>query len=251
MYKNYIFDLYGTLIDLKIDEKRDEFWYKLALFFSYNGATYEKNELKQEYLRIIDSKLEKRFEKSDHPDVKLIKIFKKLYKAKELKADKNLLLQTMRIFRILSTENIKLYDNVIETLKELKKAGKNLYILSNGQREFSLDELNYLGIINFFDALYFSSDYGICKPDAKFYERLIKKEGLDIKETLLIGNSYLSDIITAKNLGLSTLYLHTNLSPMLVDDLDSDYSIMDGDFKKILEINSKIKETEKMEETDE
>ena len=32
MYSNYIFDLYGTLIDINTDESSNEFWYKLSLF---------------------------------------------------------------------------------------------------------------------------------------------------------------------------------------------------------------------------
>lgn len=40
MYSNYIFDLYGTLIDINTDESSNEFWYKLSLFYSFKGAIY-------------------------------------------------------------------------------------------------------------------------------------------------------------------------------------------------------------------
>ena len=34
MYKNYIFDLYGTLVDINTDEDKSELWDKLSLFYS-------------------------------------------------------------------------------------------------------------------------------------------------------------------------------------------------------------------------
>ena len=32
MFKNYIFDLYGTLVDINTDEWSDDLWEKMALF---------------------------------------------------------------------------------------------------------------------------------------------------------------------------------------------------------------------------
>ena len=37
-YKNYIFDLYGTLADIRTDERRRELWVKTALYYTENGA---------------------------------------------------------------------------------------------------------------------------------------------------------------------------------------------------------------------
>ena len=39
-YENYVFDLYGTLVDIHTDESRKEVWEKLALFLGYYGAIY-------------------------------------------------------------------------------------------------------------------------------------------------------------------------------------------------------------------
>jgi FMN phosphatase YigB (HAD superfamily) len=32
-YRNYIFDFYGTICDIRTDEASDEFWEKTAAFF--------------------------------------------------------------------------------------------------------------------------------------------------------------------------------------------------------------------------
>ena len=52
MFKNYIFDLYGTLIDINTDEWSDDLWEKMALFYSYKGAKYTGKEFHKEYNRL-------------------------------------------------------------------------------------------------------------------------------------------------------------------------------------------------------
>ena len=46
MFKNYIFDLYGTLVDINTNEDSLILWEKLSLFYSYQEANYSSNELK-------------------------------------------------------------------------------------------------------------------------------------------------------------------------------------------------------------
>ena len=58
MYSNYIFDLYGTLVDINTDESSKEFWYKLSLFYSFKGALYTAEELQTSYNNMIKTKLQ-------------------------------------------------------------------------------------------------------------------------------------------------------------------------------------------------
>ena len=37
-YDNYVFDLYGTLVDIHTDEEPKEIWDKLALFYVQSSA---------------------------------------------------------------------------------------------------------------------------------------------------------------------------------------------------------------------
>ena len=47
MYKNYIFDLYGTLVDINTNEEKAYLWKKMAEFYGYYGAHYKPVELKK------------------------------------------------------------------------------------------------------------------------------------------------------------------------------------------------------------
>mgnify|MGYP000292715600 CR=1 FL=1 len=49
MYKNYIFDLYGTLIDIRTDEWSKEPWEEFAAWLTDNGMPYTGSEVKALY----------------------------------------------------------------------------------------------------------------------------------------------------------------------------------------------------------
>ena len=53
MYKNYIFDLYGTLVDIHTDEESPLLWEKMAAFYSVYGADYKPAELRRTYIRMV------------------------------------------------------------------------------------------------------------------------------------------------------------------------------------------------------
>ena len=68
------------------------------------------------------------------PEIHIEDVFEKLYEEKDVNPTKELSVHTGQFFRVMSTEYIKLYPGTKEMLKELKKAGKNVYLLSNAQR---------------------------------------------------------------------------------------------------------------------
>ena len=59
MYKNCIFDLYGTLVDIHTNEKKEELWEKLAMLYRYYGADYETEELRTMYAILVKGKQKK------------------------------------------------------------------------------------------------------------------------------------------------------------------------------------------------
>ncbi|WP_291652405.1 HAD family hydrolase [Clostridium sp.] len=232
MFKNYIFDLYGTLVDINTNEDSMLLWEKLSLFYSYNGANYSSNELKDTYFQLVNTKLELNTN-THYPDFNIEEIFKELFNKKCVFPSDDIIKDTAQIFRVLSVNKLSLYNGVIELLESLKSKDKNIYLLSNAQRVFTLYEMKLLGIDNYFDEILFSSDFCVCKPDKLFYNSLIEKYNLNPIESIMIGNDYICDIQGAKEINLNTLYIHSNLSPNLVSDIDSNYSILDGDFNKV------------------
>ncbi len=242
MYKNYIFDLYGTLIDINTDEWCDDLWKKMAILYGYKGAHYTYDELKGEYLNLVS--LEKVAVRKRHPeynvvDIKIEKVFKKLFTQKGVKVTKAQVAFVAEAFRCYSTKYIKLYDGVIDLLDTLKAKGKRIYLLSNAQRYFTENELNMLGLTEYFDGICISSDEECSKPDSCYYKTLFDRYGLEKSESIMIGNDYVSDIGGAAHFGIDSLYIHQSISPDIEGELRSTYTVMDGDVYKIKKLTVK------------
>ena len=206
-YENYIFDLYGTLVDIHTDEDKDELWEATAAFYTKHGASYTAAEIKKDYASGVSEALEYAEE------ILLDDVFKALYEAKGVTPDNTLVLETCRFFRDTSTEHLKLYPWSIPVLEAIKADGKGIYLLSNAQRSFTAHELDKLGIIPYFDDIMISSDCGIKKPNLMFFKMLMKRHNLKGKECLFVGNDETCDIFGAKKAGMHTFYMHTNCSP--------------------------------------
>lgn len=236
MYKNYVFDLYGTLIDINTDEWSDDIWKKMAVLYGYKGASYTYEELHNEYGRLVEK--EKKSAHRRHKDysvidIKIEKVFKTLFTQKGVKVTKAQVLFVAEAFRCYSTKYIKLYDGVIDLLDTLKEKGKKIYLLSNAQRSFTENELNMLGLTEYFDGICISSDEECSKPDTNYYKILFDRYGLEKSESIMIGNDYLSDIGGAADFGIDSLYIHQSISPEIKGELRSTYTVMDGDVFKI------------------
>lgn len=240
-YENYVFDLYGTLVDIRTDEDQELLWSKLALFYGYYGAHYTPDELKEEYALEVSGR-EKNMKEEMHyaheafPEIKLEYVFQALYQKKGIEASMELSIHTGQFFRVLSTEYVRLYPGTEEMLAAIKQAGKKIYLLSNAQRIFTEYELNRLDIMKYFDGVLISSEEGCKKPDINFFELLRERFQIDYKKSLMIGNDMRTDIGGAKNVGMDTFYIHSNISPELSKEPSADYVLMEMDMKKVQNI---------------
>lgn len=234
-YKNYIFDLYGTLVDIHTDEGKTELWEKLSLFYGYYGAVYQPEELQEAYQAMVAQE-KNSYSHEAYPEIELEYVFQKLFEKKGIKADMELSVHAGQFFRILSTEYVKLYDGTKEMLAKLREEGKKVYLLSNAQEIFTSYELRYLGLTPYFDDIFISSSCQCKKPDTKFYQMLIDKHKLKIEECLMIGNDNTTDIAGAKELAMDSLYIHSNLSPELTGEPDSTYYLEEMDMRKLMEM---------------
>lgn len=217
-YKNYIFDLYGTLIDIHTDENQMSLWETLATFYSHYGVDYRPGELRSAYKRTVkDEEKQLKNKAIDYPEINLETVFIRLLKegpkghptTRLVQDDKEWACAVANIFRIESYKKIKVYKNAERVLSSLKVRGSKLYLLSNAQRSFSVPELEVTGLARFFEATYISSDAGIKKPDPQFLEMLLSAEGLDRSECLMVGNDLDSDMKIAGECGMDGILVNT------------------------------------------
>lgn len=219
-YQNYIFDLYGTLIDIHTDEEDRKLWKALAKCYRQHGAFYFAGGIRRGYHKYVKEELEK------SEEIQVEKVFAKLFTLKGVEASYELVLEVCRFFRDTSTEYIRLYEWSLPILQTLKENGKKVYLLSNAQRSFTYHEMEMLDIVKYFDDIYISSDYGVKKPNPKFFKRLMEDKGLDAKACLFLGNDQTCDILGAQAMGMDTWYVHTSCSPEYRDDVKATYEFL-------------------------
>lgn len=240
MYDTCIFDLYGTLVDIRTDENKEELWEKLSLFYAFYGAFYTPEELARSYKRLTGEMTagHEALRRDSHeafPEIRIEEVFRALFEEKGIAPDEPLVRHAGQFFRILSMEFIRLYDGTEEMLSAVKESGRKIYLLSNAQRIFTEYEMNALGITKYFDGIFISSDEGCKKPDLKFFRKLIDTCGIDPERAVMVGNDGICDIEGAKRAGLGTVYVHSDISPA-EDASDADYVLPQMDMEQIRKI---------------
>ena len=230
-YKNYIFDLYGTLIDIHTDQKKPELWEYMSGYFKDNfDVEINSKKLKQEYEKFCKSE-EKKLAKengSKYPEIKIEWVFEKLIGKQISDTEMRNLCNN---FREVSREKLERYEGVTETLSAIKEAGGKIYLLSNAQRLFTEQEMEITDITKYFDDIFISSDKGIKKPDGSFLQELIDKYSLNKEECVMIGNEVLADVGVAIAVGIDVIYLNTYNHPNW--DLKRDFARCDADMNKV------------------
>lgn len=238
-YQNYIFDLYGTLVDIHTDEDAPNLWEAMADCYTRQGAAYRPRKLRAAYRRLV-REMEaaaplRRDAHEAHPEIQIELVFQRLFQEKGVRAEPEQAVQAGRRFRALSMEYIRLYDGAKELLGALRAQGCGVWLLSNAQHIFTAWELEQLGLTPFFDGIYLSSDYGVKKPDRRFFDVLLREQGIAPESAVMIGNDGTCDIQGGKGAGLDTICIRSNLSP---DEPlpDADYVLEQADLKRVLEI---------------
>lgn len=232
-YKAIIFDLYGTLLDIHTDEEDPKLWERLAHFYNMHGAYYTPQSLKMAYAQHVKALLKKQQRRGiDVPDIEILKVFKRLFKAAGVKASPQLLQETARLFRILSLDYVRPYPGALALLETLRRKGYKILLLSNAQRAFTMDELQATGLLPNFDRIFLSSDYRVSKPSPRFFKVLLNAEGLKASECLFVGNDHVADIGGAQGVGMASVYLHTNCSRSdAPESTGADWEFWDGDLE--------------------
>lgn len=182
-YDNYIFDLYGTLVDILTDEESDAFWRKIAKILKCDST-----EVKADYKDLCNQKQE---EVGADGEFELLEVFDHLVK----KYNSNLTKEELAYkFRKASIVKMRLFPFVKHGLNKLKKHNKGVYLISNAQACFTMKEIEVLGLKKYFDGIVISSEVGFKKPSSKIFEIALEKFGLDKSTCLYAGNDPVDDI---------------------------------------------------------
>ena len=219
-YKNYLFDLYATLVDIHTNQNTANLWRRTAALMNSYGAVYESRELRNRYRMLIRANEASLSEElhTDYPEIEIGDVFKELildapvYHREGIWGDpRGWNGETLErwcgsfayAFRVMSRIRFALYPDTIRLLERLKREGKHVYLLSNAQSLFTRPEMSELGLTHYFEDIFISSEHRMRKPEPRFMREMLDKHGLDVRETVMVGNDIKSDIMIAAACGVS------------------------------------------------
>ncbi len=240
-YDNYIFDLYGTLVDIHTDEHHIVLWRKTAAYIKREfGVSFKPSDLRKRYKEIYKDEVQKLATKlgAEHPEIRISWVWDRLLAegadACKDRRRKQSCSEAMALripertpndgpmdepspeieklcifFRETSTDKMKLYPGTEEALQKLRDEGKKVYLLSNAQRSFTWKEIQELGLEKYFDDIFISSDKMIMKPQRQFMEMLIDKHAIVREKCVMIGNEIGSDMKIAADCEIDGIFLNT------------------------------------------
>lgn len=106
----------------------------------------------------------------------------------------------------------ELYPETREALRELKKAGFILGIISNFDSRI-LTVCTDLEIFQYLDSIQISSREGAAKPDAQIFQKALQQHRLAPGEAVHVGDSLKDDVTGARSAGLIPIYLNRDQAP--------------------------------------
>ncbi len=208
-YDAYLFDLYGTLIDIRTHESNPALWETVAAHYSALGAQWTGETIREAYKAECARQPAK---ETQNPEIDLAPVFEALFTQRGVTPTREQIAEAAWLFRSTSTEHLTLYEGAEALLKALRKRGK-VILLSNAQVLFTRPELKLLGIDGAFDRIYISSAYGCKKPDPAFFGQPVRDFGLDPARCIMIGNDPYCDAAGARAVGMAAWCIRSEISP--------------------------------------
>lgn len=114
-----------------------------------------------------------------------------------------------------------LFPNTIETLEYLKEKGYLMHIITNGFKEVQHKKLNNSDLSRFFTRVFISEDIKTTKPHREIYEHALKSSNALKRKSIMIGDSWDTDIIGALQFGMDQIMFLNNEQNDIPDQVKS------------------------------
>jgi len=109
--------------------------------------------------------------------------------------------------RFARADSWEVYPDVRDTLTTLRAQGLKLGVVSNWDHRLP-ELLESLGLARLFDALVYSSEVGVEKPDPRIFESALRRLGIEgAGAALHVGDGRLEDVEGAQAVGMRALHL--------------------------------------------
>lgn len=228
--KGLMIDVNGTMTDINTNEWHDDVYRVISNLLSYQGIGLGPDAVKDAYFQIMTEQRAARGER--YPEFDAVGIFREIIARHATDFTRRLppekLEQLPRLFaethRAASRYRLRLYPGVADTVRQLH-ANYRLAIISDGQAAYAVPELHAVGLLEYFDPVIVSGDFGYRKPDRRLFESALLAMNMKPAEVLFVGDNMFRDVYGAQQLGMKTVLFESGQGASEKEDVKPDYII--------------------------
>ncbi len=236
------FDVNGTLIDILTEDGMEEIFRAVGHFLTYQGMDLRRHQVRDLYFRTMKEQLKSSQE--TYPEFDAIAIWRTVIEdhltefTRQVPAEK---LAQMPLFlaemtRGISRRRLRLYPHVRQVLDILRERFP-LALVTDAQSAYARGELHKVGLLEYFDPIIVSGDFGYRKPDRRLFQSALAGMGVAAAHALYVGNDMHRDIYGAREAGMRTVMFDSDQGKKRHFDFVADHTITDiRELLKILDL---------------
>jgi putative hydrolase of the HAD superfamily len=195
-----LFDLYGTLIDIRTDENDPAVWGTLAQYLGYLGVVIAPEQLRSQYQRRVEFQLSSSPER--HAEVDVFAVFRDIFAAYcRGKVSRENVIAAAMLFRSLTRRRFELFPDALAVLRRLRERYA-VGLVSDAQWVFTEPELAIAGLRDLFEIRVLSSRIGVKKPDPRPFAKALAALRVAPEHALYVGDNPARDLVGARRAGL-------------------------------------------------
>ena len=226
------FDVNGTLIEIWTDDDAEEIFRAAGHFLTYQGIDLRRYQVRDRYFEIMKEQL--RTSAETYPEFDAVGIWRQIIGEHRSEYTNGLAPEKLEqlplflaeMYRGISRRKLKLYPFVSEMLDALR-GQIPMGLVTDAQSAYARGELHQAGILDYFDPIIVSGDYGYRKPDPRLFQLAIDALGAPAENILYVGNDMHRDIYGARQAGMQTVMFDSDNGTKEYDDCVPDYRIAD------------------------
>lgn len=195
-----LFDLYGTLLDIRLNEDRPALWAGLAaVLTSCGGRVARPEDVRHRFRQILKEEGERGRE-----GFLMEPVFRRLLAWAGARDDVAPVGDT---FRELSLETLAIRPYAAPLFEALRRTSCAVGIVSNTEALLTRFDLARWPLLRSADTVVLSSEVGVRKPDPAIFRIALDRLRAAPASAVVVGNSLTEDIDGARRAGLRAIYL--------------------------------------------
>jgi len=213
--KAVIFDMGGTLLDydpIPWEEMKKIRSGKIRDFLAAKGYSFTLDDIEK---KMLDGYYEMNSIHAERTlvEVNLAECVKTGLRALGVSEDYSLWI--IKLMHRSLKDNLIIFEDSLNTLKQLS-ARYTLGLISNTTIPgvYFAEDLDEIGMSNYFKHMLFTADLGMRKPHSSVFERMLELLGVAAEKSLYVGDSFKNDVYGPSLLGMKTAWINPGGKPV-------------------------------------